>query len=203
MSRLPCMSCTGIALALFSFAALAAGPEEGLATISQAMAVGFVAFVCVVIVGVYFMKSQNDRQAPVSRIFEKGEAIHSVGPDSSVTDCVRLMTARSIGALIVMEGTALKGIFTERDALIRVLAAGRDPGGTKVSEVMTRDPCCIPPTMSIAEAMELITRRRFRHLPVVEGGTLLAVVSSGDLTRWLVRDRMADVQELVGIAAGS
>ena len=139
----------------------------------------------------------------MNKIFEEGEAIHSVGPDTSVTECVRSMTASKVGALIVMDGKRLIGIFTERDALNKVLAGGLDPGKTKVSEVMTKDPYCIPPTTTVGDAMELITKRRFRHLPIVDNGKVLAVVSSGDLTHWLVQDRMGEVQELVDLAARS
>ena len=194
---------TGFGLALLSRAALAATLEEELTTVIKVSMYAFIVFVIVVIIGVYFMRSRDKRQAPLNRIFEKGEAIHSVGPDTTVTECVRLMTAEKIGALVVIEGERLKGIFTERDALNKVLAAGLDPGSTKVSEVMTKDPYCIPPTTTVGDAMELITKRRFRHLPIVENGKLLAVVSSGDLTRWLVKDQVGEVQELVGLAARS
>jgi CBS domain-containing protein len=194
---------TGIGLALLSPAVLAATLEEELATVIKVSMYAFIFFVIVVIVGVYFMRSRDKRGAPMNRIFEEGEAIHSVGPDTLVKECVRLMTAEKIGALVVMDGERLKGIFTERDALNKVLAAGLDPGSTKVSEVMTKDPYCIPPTTTVGDAMELITKRRFRHLPIVENGKLLAVVSSGDLTRWLVKDQVGEVQELVGLAARS
>ena len=158
----------------------------------------------VVAVAVYFARlPQDKRQTPLNRLFEQGEAIHSVGPDTPVTECVRLMTAEKIGALIVMDGGRLLGIFTERDALNKVLAAGLEPGNTKVSAVMTKDPFCIPPTTTVGEAMEVITRRRFRHLPIVDNGKVLAVISSGDLTHWLVQDKLGEVKELVDLAARS
>jgi CBS domain-containing protein len=113
------------------------------------------------------------------------------------------MASESIGALVVMEGERLLGMFTERDALSKVLAGGLDPGATKVSEVMTKDPYCIPPTTTVGEAMGLITHRRFRHLPVMEDGNLLAVVSSGDLIYWLVKDQLGAIQERVALAAKS
>jgi CBS domain-containing protein len=203
MRKLRYKTGTGIGLALLSPAVLAATLEEELATIIKVSMYAFILFVIVVIVGVYFMRSRDKRRTPLSRIFEEGEAIHSVGPDTPVTECVRLMTAEKIGALVVMDGERLKGIFTERDALNKVLAAGLDPGSTKVSEVMTKDPYCIAPTTTVGDAMELVTKRRFRHLPIVENGKVLAVVSSGDLTRWLVKDQMGEVQELVDLAARS
>jgi CBS domain-containing protein len=162
-----------------------------------------IAFVIIVIAGVYFMKSRDKHQTPLNKVFEGGRAIHSVGPDASITECVRLMTAGKIGALMVMDGARLIGIFTELDALNKVLAGNLDPGNTKVSEVMTKDPYCIGPTTTVGDAMQLITERRFRHLPIVDNGNVLAVVSSGDLTRWLVQDQIGEVKELVDLAARS
>jgi CBS domain-containing protein len=163
----------------------------------------FIVFVIVVIAGVAFMKSRDKRQTPLNKIFEQNKAIHAVGPNTPVTECVRLMTAGKIGALIVMDGERLVGIFTERDALNKVLAGGLDPSKTKVSAVMTKDPFSIPPTTTVGDAMKLITKRRFRHLPIVDNGKVLAVVSSGDLTHWLVHDQIGDVKELVDLAARS
>ena len=202
MKRLSCKSGTGIGLALLSPAALAT-QEELLTTIGQVPIYALILFVIIVSVAVYFMRLRDKRGAPIRRILGEREAIHSVGPDTPVTVCVRTMTAEKIGALIVMDGEKLLGIFTERDALNKVLAAGLDPVSTKVSAVMTKDPCCIPPTTTVGEAMALVTQRRFRHLPIVENGKVLAVVSSGDLTHWLVKDQIGEVQELVDLAARS
>ncbi len=193
----------GVGFAFLCPAGFAATQEELLATITKMMGYGSILFVVVVIASVYFMKSRDKRRVPLNKIFEEGEAIHSVGPDTPVTECVRRMVAEKIGALVVMNGETLKGIFTERDALNKVLAAGLDPGSTKVSEVMTKDPYCIPPSTTVGDAMEMITKRRFRHLPIVEKGKLLAVLSSGDLTRWMVEDRMEEVRALVDLAAQS
>jgi CBS domain-containing protein len=203
MRKLSCQVLAAIGLALLSAAACAADQEEALAAITKIMVYAYVIFIVIVIAGVYFMKSTDKRHTPLRRIFGAGDAIHAVGPDRPVSECVRLMTDRKIGALVVMEGEQLKGIFTERDALNKVLAAGRDPAGTRVCDVMTRDPYCIPPSMSVGDAMHVVTHRRFRHLPVVEDGKLVAVVSSGDLTRWLVKDQAGEIQELVGVAAGT
>jgi CBS domain-containing protein len=204
MRKLLYKSGTGIGLALLSPAVFAATQEEVLTTLfGQVQVYVFIVFVIIVIAGVYFMRSRDKRQTPLNEIFEEGKAIHSVGPDTPVTECVRLMTSGKIGALIVMDGERLIGIFTERDALNKVLAGGLDPGNTKVSEVMTKDPYCIRPTTTVGDAMKLITKRRFRHLPIVDNGKVLAIVSSGDLTHWLVRDQIGEVQELVDLAGRS
>jgi CBS domain-containing protein len=204
MRKLLCKSGTAIGLALLSPAVLAMQVEE-LSTllIGKLPLYAFFLFLSVVAIVVYFTRFRDKRRAPLSRVFEERAAIHSVGPDTPVAECVRTMTAEKIGALIVMDGERLLGIFTERDALNKVLAAGLDPVSTKVSAVMTKDPYCIPPTTTVGEAMELVTKRRFRHLPIVENGKVLAVVSSGDLTHWLVKDQLGEVQELVNLAARS
>ena len=193
----------GIGLALLCPAALAVQLEEAQAIFGRVWIYALILFAIVVTICVYFMRWRDKRAAPLKRIFEGREAIHSVGPDTLVTDCVLMMTSEKIGALIVMDGERLTGIFTERDALNKVLAAGLDPRSTKVSEVMTKDPYCIPPTRTVGEAMQLVTKRRFRHLPIVEDGKVLAVVSSGDLTHWLVKDQIGEVRELVELAARS
>lgn len=202
MKKLLYGSGVGISLALLSSAACAANDEQLLGTLlGQIQMYLLIAFVIVVIAGVYFMSSRDKRQTPLNKIFEGSRAIHSVGPDASITECVRLMTAGKIGALMVMDGNKLIGIFTERDALNKVLAGNLDPASTKVSAVMTKDPYCIGPATTVGDAMQLITERRFRHLPVVENGKVLGMVSSGDLTRWLVQDQVGEVQELVKLAA--
>jgi CBS domain-containing protein len=202
MKKLSCKSGAAVGFALFSPAALAT-QEDLLATVGKVPLYAGILFVIVMIVAVSFMRLRDKRGAPLGRIFTGRERIHAVAPDTPVIECVRMMTAEKIGAVIVMEGDRLTGIFTERDALNKVLAAGLDPVSTTVSEVMTRDPYCIPPTMTVGAAMELITRRRFRHLPIMDNGKVLAVVSSGDLTHWLVKDEIGEVQELVDLAARS
>lgn len=201
MRRLLSKSGTAIGFALLSPAARAVHEDLVGTVVGTVPMYAFILFVIIVMVGVYFMRIRDKRRAPLTRIFEKDEAIHSVGPDTPVAECVRIMTAEKIGAVIVMDGERLMGIFTERDALNQVLAAGLDPVGTKVSKVMTKHPFCIPPTTTVGAAMELVTKRRVRHLPIVENGKVLAVVSSGDLIHWLVKDQMREVQELVDLAA--
>ena len=204
MSKLHYKFCVGIGFVLLPSAALAASePEQTITTISEILAYGSILFAVVIGALVYFVRLQDKRRTPLDTLFNERETVHSVGPNTLVTECVRTMTTKKIGALVVMDGERLVGIFTERDALNKVLAAGLEPGNTKVSEVMTKDPYCIPPTTTVGEAMELVTSRRFRHLPIVKNGKVLAVVSSGDLTHWLVKDQVGEVQELVDLAVGS
>jgi len=121
-----------------------------------------------------------------SLIDEKNPVVHSVRSDVSVTECVRRMNKLKIGAMLVMEDDQLLGIFTERDAITRVLGEGLDPVSTNVSAVMTKEPVCVSTATTVEEAMSIITNRRIRHLPVLEDGKVLGMVSSGDLTHKIV-----------------
>jgi CBS domain-containing protein len=143
--------------------------------------------VCVAIGISIFMRGKSMPGDSLSSLLDEHKPIiHSVGPDVSVTQCVCRMNELKIGAMLVMEDDQLTGIFTERDAITRVLGAGLDPTSTKISAVMTKNPVWISPSTTLEEAMGIITRRRIRHLPVVEGGKVLGVVSSGDLTHHFV-----------------
>jgi predicted transcriptional regulator len=193
----------GAALAVFALAARAAELENAQTMIGKAGIYVLVLIAIVVGVYVYFMRWRDRRAAPLSRIYEQGGVIHSVQPSAFVTECVQKMAREKIGALMVMEADRLQGIFTERDALNKVLAVGLDPRGTRVSEVMTKEPISVPPTMTVGAAMQLVTSRRFRHLPVVQEGRVLGVVSSGDLTHWLVKNQLGEIEELLNLAARS
>lgn len=145
-------------------------------------------FAFFVAVGIFFSRGKNGKTEPLSKLInEQSSAVHSVGPGSSVTECVRQMNELRIGAMLVVEDDQLLGIFTERDAMTRVLGAGLDPSSTTVSAVMSDDPVCVTPTTTLDEARAIITNRRVRHLPVVKDGRVMGMVSSGDLNHWLVQ----------------
>ena len=156
-------------------------------------------FGLIVGLGIFFRRSRNGGpEAALDRLMQEREReIHAVEPGATVTECVSRMNALNIGAMLVMEGDELRGIFTERDAMTRVLGGGLDPSVTPVGDVMTPDPVCVGPELSLSEARALITHRRIRHLPVVKDGRVLGMVSSCDLTLWLVQDEPASVRELV------
>jgi CBS domain-containing protein len=158
-------------------------------------------FALVVAIGIFFRKGKDKRNESLSELLEEHHAsIHSVNPDVSVTECVRQMNEQRIGAMLVIEDERLLGIFTERDAITKVLGAGLEPSYTKVSAVMSHDPICVKPTITLDDAMAIVTSQRIRHLPVVQDGNVLGMVSSGDLTHWLVEDRSGEIRELVDIA---
>ena len=158
-------------------------------------------FALVVAVGIFFKRGKDKRSESMSELLEEHHAvIHSVDPDISVTECVSQMNEQQIGAMLVMREDRLLGIFTERDAITRVLGAGLEPSYTKVSAVMSNDPICITPSTTLDEAMAIVSNQRIRHLPVVQDSQVLGMVSAGDLTHWLVEDRGGEVRELVDIA---
>jgi len=158
-------------------------------------------FALVVAVGIFFKRGKDKRSESVSELLDEHHAvIYSVDPDISVTECVGQMNERQIGAMLVIEDDQLLGIFTERDAMTRVLGAGLEPSCTKVSAVMSHKPICVSPSTTLDEAMAIVSIQRIRHLPVVQDGKVLGMVSSGDLTHWLVEDRTGEIRELVDIA---
>ncbi len=109
----------------------------------------------------------------------KRQAIH-LAPSASVREAAQVMSENHIGALLVMDEGRLAGIFTERDALNRVLAEGRDPDSTPLSDVMTRDPLTLSPQTAATQALRLMGEVGFRHLPVVENHKVYGVISLRD-----------------------
>jgi CBS domain-containing protein len=119
-----------------------------------------------------------------------------VSPDTTVLGAVQRMNELRIGALLVTDGGRPIGIFTERDVLVRVVVAGLDPNTTPVNEVMTRNPVVVRSDVTVGQAMMIITERRCRHLPVIDGPKLRGLISIGDLTSWLVRHQQRMIDDL-------
>jgi CBS domain-containing protein len=134
---------------------------------------------------------------PVAKVLEeKGERVETVTAQTPIGEAIARMNARRIGSVVVMDGERLVGIFTERDVLTRVVPQHIDPRHTAVAEVMSRQPTTISPTWTVQEAMVVITESRHRHLPVLQAGRLVGMVSIGDLTRWIVRDQQRTIDDL-------
>lgn len=114
---------------------------------------------------------------PVRNLMDRGQLL-LVPPDTTVLGAAELMARRDYGAVLVVEGERLLGIFTERDAVFRVIARGLDPAQTRLAEVMTRDPKTIAPATPFGRAMLLMHENRFRHLPVLDGGRPVGMISS-------------------------
>lgn len=124
----------------------------------------------------------------------KGNDVATVGHDQTVLEAAKLMNARHIGALVVTNGDRVVGIFTERDILNRIVAAGKAPENTKVSDVMTAPMACACRDTKLAECRSVMTSKRIRHLPVVENGKLYGMISSGDILANEVEERQATIE---------
>jgi len=127
----------------------------------------------------------------------KSGNLYSVEPDTTAIDAVRLMNRERVGAVLVLQESKLHGIFTERDILTRVLEPARDPSTTRILEVMTERVVTVHLNTTLKEAQAVMTEKRCRHLPVLEKGELVGLVSIGDLTRWMVHDKNYLIDQLV------
>jgi len=136
-------------------------------------------------------------QNPLSVITTyKGKNVHMVPKGTTVSEAAEQMFEHKVGALLVGEGDAIEGIFSERDVVTRVVFKGLDPKQTPVSDVMTPDPYTVSSKTTIDEAMKTVTERRIRHLPLVDNGKLAGVVSSSDLTAWVANAHTEEVGTL-------
>lgn len=126
----------------------------------------------------------------------KGHALHTVPASVTVTEAVQEMNRHRIGAILVMEGLKLAGIFTERDVLTRVVAAGLDPGATPVTRVMTSSVLSISPEATVQQVMDIFAEKRCRHLPVMTGGKLAGLISIGDVSRFVANQHRAEAESL-------
>lgn len=115
---------------------------------------------------------------------DKPAQVYTAGPEQTIADCVAQMNRDNIGALLILTGDRLSGIFTERDLLTKVTPSGDDVTTTPVKQHMSTHVIVANPQTKVKEAMDIFTERRFRHLPIVEEGRLVGIVSSGDLIRW-------------------
>ena len=125
-------------------------------------------------------------------------AITTVAPGLTVSAAVGAMIDANVGATIVLEGQRLLGILTERDVMVRVVGQRRDPDGTTVADVMTSPVCTATRATGIHEAMTLMSRRRHRHLPVVEDGVVYGLISMGDVTLSIIREQAEQFDHVIG-----
>jgi CBS domain-containing protein len=135
---------------------------------------------------------------PVVRdiLLRKGVGVVSLESTTSVLEAAQTMNARGIGAVMVTENQQLAGIFTERDVMRRVVAEQRDPVRTTIGEVMTRDLVTTRNDVSVEECASQMTSRRIRHLPVVNDGSLVGIVTIGDLLAWQVAEQAVTIAQL-------
>jgi CBS domain-containing protein len=126
----------------------------------------------------------------------KGRAIFSIGPDDPVLEAIRMMADHHVGALLVMTANKLLGIVSERDYARKVILKGRSSADTPVSQIMSSPVVTVALSNSVQECMQLMTSRRLRHLPVVEAGEVLGMISIGDLVKAVMEEQKQTIEQL-------
>lgn len=133
---------------------------------------------------------------------DKGNKIFSVAPSDTVLHAVELMASAHVGALLVMEQGVLKGVISERDYARKVILMHRASHDTLVADIMTSPAVTVTPDRSVHECMQIMTERRFRHLPVVDKGRVVGVLSIGDLVKAVIEDQSKTIEDLERYIAG-
>jgi CBS domain-containing protein len=133
---------------------------------------------------------------------QKGSQIFSVAPTDSVRQAIEIMATRHVGALMVMKGGALLGVISERDYARKVILKNRSSQDTPVSEIMTAPAVTVTPADTVHHCMELMTQGRFRHLPVIDAGRVIGILSIGDLVKAVIEEQSAHIEQLERYIAG-
>jgi CBS domain-containing protein len=126
----------------------------------------------------------------------KGSTVYSVDPEAPVLDAIRLMAEHRVGALLVMRDQQLLGVVSERDYARKVILKGRSSSETPVRQIMSSPVLTVRPDQLVRECMQIVTDKRIRHLPVVEGGRVVGVLSIGDLVRAVLEEQQQTIEEL-------
>ena len=134
---------------------------------------------------------------------EKGRQVWFVCPSDKVYDAIKMMADKDVGSLVVLDGSKIVGIVTERHYARNVFLKGRASPQTRVDSIMERNVICVGPDQSIEECMALMTTKRLRHLPVTKNGALIGIVSIGDLVKSIISDREFVIEQLKHYISGS
>jgi CBS domain-containing protein len=126
----------------------------------------------------------------------KPRELFSVAPDDTVYDAVKLMADKNVGALLVMEGAKLAGLISERDYSRKIMLKGKKSRETKVREIMSTNLTVIPPNEPVDQCLRLMTDKRVRHLPVLDGDKVVGVISIGDLVKCVIDCQSAAIEHL-------
>ena len=131
-----------------------------------------------------------------SILAKKGRVVHSIGPGESVYAAVAKLSEAHVGALLVLEGSQLVGVISERDYTRELVLKGRSSKTTRVDEIMSAPAVSVEPSTPLAECMRVVTERRVRHLPVIEAGQVVGVISIGDLVRTIILQQGETIEQL-------
>lgn len=132
----------------------------------------------------------------------KGRNIISVRPDDTVLDAIRVMAEGNIGAVVVMSDDSLVGIMSERDYARKVIVKGRASDATPVADIMTSDVLTTGESETVNNCMELMTEKKIRHLPVVDDGRVVGMISLGDLVAAIIADQQEEIEQLEHYISG-
>ena len=135
-------------------------------------------------------------------IHEKGAEVITVRPEDTVLEAITKMADHNVGSVLVMNGTRLSGIFTERHYARNVFLKGRSSPDTRVGEIMAERVVCATPDQTVEECMAVMTDKAVRHLPVLEGNQLVGVVSIGDLVKSIISDQKFVIEQLEHYISG-
>ena len=127
---------------------------------------------------------------------KKASTVWSIGPNAMVRDAIQLMAEKNVGALPVVDNGTLVGIVSERDYTRKVILKGRSSKETPVSDIMTAQLLTVTPSDSVTECMRIMTEKRVRHLPVLEGTNLVGILSIGDVVNWFITAQTATIDDL-------
>jgi CBS domain-containing protein len=138
----------------------------------------------------------------VKQLIEGKREIYSIGPDQPVLAAIQLMADKFVGALLVMRGEELLGIVSERDYARKVILKGRSSAQTPVRDIMTADVISVAPGDTVHRCMRLVTDKHIRHLPVVENGKVVGMLSIGDLVKAVIDDQAEQLEQLQRYISG-
>lgn len=138
-----------------------------------------------------------------SAIHHKGRDLWQISPDATVFSAIEIMCEKNVGALLVMEGDTLVGLVSERDYTRNVILRGKSSKETPVRDIMNTDVPCVTPEHSVDKCLHIMTEKRIRHIPVLENGRVIGIISIGDLVKWIISAQNVLIDQLDHYIMGS